>query len=71
MKNRKIWLKTAITCTAISLTAVVGMFSFLPAPAQANGRTTETVRVSWLSDIEDGYDASFSGITCEIETPVS
>lgn len=67
MKNRKTWIKTAIACVAISLTALIGMFSFLTVPAQAGERATETVRVSRLSDIGDGYDASLNGIVCKIE----
>ena len=69
MNNRKISLKTAIACAAIVLTVITCLFSFLTAPAHARELPAETVSVSLLSDIEDGYDTGLSEIGYVIGVP--
>lgn len=70
MENRKISLKAVIVCTAIALTVITCVLSFLSAPAYARTQPMETVLVGQLSDIEDGYDAGLCDICYEIAVPV-
>lgn len=67
MTNRKTNLKTAIACAMIVLAAMVGVFSIPPATARAEDLPAETVNAGQLSDIQEGYDASLSGIGYEIQ----
>lgn len=69
MTKRKTSTRIAIACAAAALAALLGMSSFLTEPARAQERPTETIGVSQLSDVEDGYDIGASGICYEIEVP--
>lgn len=67
--NRKNRFMAAIACAAAILAVLIGMFFIQPAAARAEALPKETVGIDRLSGIQDGYDASISGIGYEIVIP--
>lgn len=69
MKKPKIDLKAAIACAATALAVITCASSLMAAPAYARAEPTETVAVSRISDIADGYDAADGGTEYVVAVP--